>query len=53
MKIEVTINDKDGNPGVILSSTNDNGHISVHAYYEDVEISIEELKAAIRKLSAK
>lgn len=55
MKIEITINNKDNQPSVILSSCNDDNLIQIHVCNENngAEISIEELKASIRKLSAK
>ncbi len=58
MKVEVTVDDLLGNAGLVLSAHDNEGAVFVRVcndnqpeYY--VEVSIEDLKAAVRKLSAK
>lgn len=53
MKVGITVYDKNDEPAVILEMTEENGLVSVHVCYEDAEVSLDDLKSALRKLSAK
>ena len=59
MKVEVTVDDLLGNTGIKLSTHNDNpGAVFVCVCNDEfpeyqVEVAIEDLKAALRKISAK
>ncbi len=56
MKVEITVNDLDGQAGVILSTSVNDGRVFVHVCREgneEVEVDMDDLKAALRKLSAK
>lgn len=56
MKVEITVNDLDGHAGVILSTSVNAGRVFVHVCREgneEVEVDMDDLKGALRKLSAK
>lgn len=55
MKVEIKIYDADGNEAVMLSSCNDHELVEVKmvCQLESADIKIEDLKLALRKLSAK
>jgi len=55
LKTEITINDDDGCPAIILSNCQQDGFVDVHICDENTgaNVSIEDLKMALRKLSAK
>jgi len=55
MKVEVIVDDFDGEVGLILSVHNADGHVSVKLAegIDHAEVSIDDLKAALRTLSAK
>jgi hypothetical protein len=54
MKVDITVYDKDGHASVILSTGEKEGLVKVHVCQGvDEQVSIEDLKTALRKLSAK
>lgn len=58
MKVEVTVNDLLGHEGIVLSTHDTEGGVFVRVCNDDfpeyhVEVAIEDLKAALRKLSVK
>ena len=55
LRTEITLNDTDGKPSVILSSCLEPDSLIVKIFNQDIyaEISMDELKAALRKLSVK
>ncbi len=54
MKVDITVYDKDGREAVVLSTGNKEGQVSIHLCHgTDEQVSIEDLKTALRKLSAK
>lgn len=58
MKVEITVSDLNGDSGLVLSNDGNEGAVFVRIQDNDnpdyqVEISIDDLKTALRKLSAK
>jgi hypothetical protein len=55
LKTEITLNDEDGQEALVVSSCHENEFVNIRLLDEctSCEISIEDLKAALRKLSAK
>jgi hypothetical protein len=55
MMVTITLYDEKDNPALIIDSTDDQSKIRVHVCDEvnGVDIDIDELKTALRKLSAK
>ena len=55
LKTEIILNDKDGQEALVISSLDENGFVYIKLMQEYIacEISIDDIKAALRKLSAK
>ena len=56
MKVEITLNDNEGQPVAIVSNCQQRGFVNIKILCDgsdNLEVSVEDLKLALRKLSIK